>query len=421
MPDSRERVYYGWYVVGGASLALFLSYGIIYAFGSFFTPLSQAFDANRAAISGLFAISVAVPNLLGVVTGPLADRLGPRPLVLVGGILIGAGILAVSRADALWQIYAAYGLGVGVGTACVLVPVTEAVQHWFVRRRAFASGLAVAGIGAGNLILPPVAAALLRVMDWRDVFVVLGIVAAVGIVAASRLVDASPERRGLRPDGDPPDPSAGPPKPPPGMTLREALAQHHFRLLYAAILIGGFGVFVPFSQLVPDAEAHGIHPVVAAILLGLIGGGSLAGRFLTGSLADRFGRRRSLAATFAAMAIFLAGWLVADQAWSLAIFAVGFGLTYGSWAALTPALAVDYFGARHAGAIIGVLYTSIAPGAFLGSTMAGYAYDRLDSYTVPIIACAATVAVATVCTVLLPDPQPIAITAPTRAAGTVAP
>jgi MFS family permease len=94
--------------------------------------------------------------------------------------------------------------------------------------------------------------------------------------------------------------------------------------------------------------------------------------------------------------------LFADALWSLAIFAAGFGLWYGSLLVTTPSLTTDYFGARHAGAVIGVVYTALAPGCFLGPTLAGWAYDLYDSYTVPIIGSVIAMAVATACAMMLP-------------------
>jgi len=288
-----KRVFYGWYVAGGAALALFVENGIISSFGAFATPLSQHFNASRASTSGLFAVMSCLALSFGIVAGPIADQVGPRLLVLTGGLLIGSGLLVASRAEAFWQVYGAYAVGVGVGAACIVVPATEAVEHWFVRRRALASGLAASGVGAGTLVMPPLAAALLRDASWRSVFLLFGILAAVGIVVAARLITSSPMARGLRPDGDE-EAAAESYDPEAGMTLWEALATRRFRLLWAALLIGGFGSFVPFAHLIPDAESHGMHPVVASGMLSLIGVGGLLSRVLVGVTADRIGRRRSL-------------------------------------------------------------------------------------------------------------------------------
>ena len=107
---------------------------------------------------------------LGIVNGPLADRFGARRLAVAGMILTGLGQAAASAARNLLEVYAAYGFGVGLGVGCAYVPAIGAVQRWFVRRRGFASGLAVSGIGIGTLLMPPLASQLIELLGWRDAY-----------------------------------------------------------------------------------------------------------------------------------------------------------------------------------------------------------------------------------------------------------
>ena len=107
---------------------------------------------------------------LGIVSGPLADRFGARRLAVAGMILTGLGLAAASAARNLLEVYAAYGFGVGLGVGCAYVPAIGAVQRWFVRRRGFASGLAVSGIGVGTLLMPPLASQLIELLGWRDAY-----------------------------------------------------------------------------------------------------------------------------------------------------------------------------------------------------------------------------------------------------------
>ncbi len=167
-----------------------------------------------------------------------------------------------------------------------------------------------------------------------------------------------------------------------------------FASLYAACLVCSFGVFVPFVHLVPYAVDHGVAPTTAVLLLGAIGVGSTAGRFFLGGVADRFGRRASLLAMFAGMAAALVGWAAAGTAATLAAFALVFGVFYGGWVAVLPAVVMDYFGGRNVSAIIGVLYTSVAFGTLIGPAAAGFVYDAGGGYLVPIVASAATNAIA---------------------------
>jgi MFS transporter, OFA family, oxalate/formate antiporter len=151
-------------------------------------------------------------------------------------------------------------------------------------------------------------------------------------------------------------------------------------------LICSFGAFVPFVHLVPYALDHGVAQASAVLLLGVIGIGSTAGRFFLGGLADRMGRRSSLLAMFLGMGLALAIWAFATGFWTLAVFAFAYGVFYGGWVAVLPAVVMDYFGGRNVGGIIGVLYTSVAFGTLIGPSAAGFAFDLSHSYTLPIVA-----------------------------------
>jgi MFS family permease len=316
-------------------------------------------------------------------------------------VMVGLGLCAASFAQSLIQVYAAYGLGVGLGVGCAYVPAIGAVQRWFLRRRGFASGLAVSGIGVGTLAMPPLATMLIASFGWRDAYLVLGALAVVVGGGAALLIENDPRRRGLGPDGDPPRPGSQTIQAE-GMPVREAIRSRRFVLLYLACLICSFGVFVPFVHLVPYAGDHGVAASTAVLLLGVIGVGSTAGRFLLGGLADRMGRQASLLAMFAGMAVSLAIWLVSTHATSLAAFAFAYGIFYGGWVAVLPAVVMDYFGGRNVSGIIGILYTSVAFGTLIGPSAAGFAFDLTRDYTLPILASvAANVAAAVIAAAMM--------------------
>jgi MFS family permease len=189
------------------------------------------------------------------------------------------------------------------------------------------------------------------------------------------------------------------------MSLRQAITSRAFILLYLSLVVIWIGASIPFVHLVPYAEDIGLSHGTAVTIFGLVGIGSIAGRFLLGGAADRIGLRSLLAAVFAGVALMQLWWLIAASAWQLAIFAFIFGICYGGFVALYPALTVDYFGGRHASGIIGVLYTGGAAGSFLGPKLAGDAFDRFGSYTIPIAIGAACALLAVVFVIAAPEPD----------------
>ncbi len=398
-----SAIFHGWRVVAAAFAITLLGFGSAYSFSAFVDALQRDFSATRGAVSLVFSLAGFLYFGFGVVSGPLADRYGSRRMAWIGMLLVALGLALASAAQSMMQIYLAYGLGVGLGVGCAYVPVVGAVQRWFLRRRGLASGLAVSGIGVGTLLVPPLASALIDLWGWRAAYLALAAAVAVLGCAAARWVENSPQDRGLQPDGDAAPPvRAAPASAPAGVPVLAAIRSRVFLLLYLAAMAGAFGVFVPFVHLIPYALDHGIAPGRAVLLLGMVGVGSTAGRFLLGSLADRLGRRASLATMYGGMAASLALWGACGQFWTLALFALVFGAFYGGWVALMPAVVMDYFGGRHVSGIIGALYTSVAFGTLIGPVAAGHAYDLSGSYLLPIVASAAGNALAAAITALLP-------------------
>jgi MFS family permease len=319
-------------------------------------------------------------------------------------IIMTAGLALASRADALWQIYLASGLGIGIGVGFSYVPSLGAVQPWFQRRRAFASGIAIAGIGAGTLVIPPLTAWLVEGLGWRASYLVLAAGTLLVGGGGALLLDSRPQRRGLGPDGQPVAREAGP-RAVTGVDFRTAVRSRPFRLMAFAAFLTSFGIFTPFVHLAPDAIDLGATPAMAAALLGVIGAGSILGRFVIGSAADRLGRRRALIAVVAAQAVLLLFWALADRYWMLVLFAGAFGVSYGGYVALVPTLCADFFGARAIGAVMGAVFSGVSIGCLLGPPIAGFAFDATGSYAGPVGGCALLTALAAAACIRLPDPD----------------
>ncbi len=375
-------VFYGWFVVAAAFAVTFVGFGCVYSFTAFIDSLQRDFGASRGSVSVVFSLAGFLYFGLGSVSGPLADRVGSRRLAVAGMLLVGFGLAAVAAAHSLAQVYAVYGLAVGLGVGLSYVPAMGAVQRWFARRRALASGLASSGIGAGTLAVPPLASLLVAHLGWRPAYVVLGVIAAIIGGGFALMLENDPRERGLAPDGDPLGNTTAQRK---GASLRDAIRSRQFLALYGACLACSFGAFVPFVHLSPYAADYGIAHSSAVLLVSALGFGSTIGRFLLGGLADRLGHDRSLIATYLVMALALVIWLVSTTFWPLAIFGFIFGSAYGGWVALQPAVVMDHFGGRNVSGVIGLLYTSAGVGTLLGPSAAGFAFDLSGSYMLPIL------------------------------------
>ena len=381
--DKQNTNRYGWVVVAAAFTLMMVGFGAAYSFAAFFGALEKEFGASRGDIALVFSMGASLWFLSGAPAGVLADRYGVRGVALAGVACLAAALWVASRAQSLGVLYATYSIGLGLGVGLTYVPSIGAVQPWFRENRAFASGLAVAGIGAGNIAGPLLAEWWISLFGWRGAYVALAVFVAVlgGLTTA---VIRQKDRH-------------APSRPLEGVPLRAAVRTAPFALLFASLTFSCIGLFVPMVHLGPFAVDAGYSAAQGVALVSLIGVGSLAGRFTIGAPADRLGRLPSLAAMYAGLATMFLVWWLASAYWVLALFALVFGACYGAYVALLPTIVMDLYGARSLSSIIGCLYTGCGIGTLLGPWLAGAAFDAFGSYQLPMLAGAAFSLAAAAC------------------------
>lgn len=357
-----------WVMVWATFVCLAVIFGVSYSFAAFFESFAKEFSAQRADVSWIFGICGLIYFVLGALGGLLADRFGPRLVCMAGMGLIALGLYVTSLAQSLDTIYLSYGLLVGLGIAFVYTPSIASVQPWFTQRRGLASGIASSGVGAGTLLLPVVVSVLLTHMPWREALQILSLGVLCLGVSAAFLLERAPVQSGLAKGALP------------GLTLKEAVRSPSFQWLYMGALLGAPVMFIPFAHISAAARDAGVPEAQAVGLVGLIGIGSLVGRFAIGWLADRLGRVKTLMLMQALMGLSYLVWAGAHDRWQFALFAIWFGLSYGSIVSLLPAICMDLFGGKAVSAIIGTLYTGAALGNLLGPVVAGKVFDITQSY-----------------------------------------
>jgi MFS family permease len=360
---------YAWVVVWATFVCLALIFGVSYSFAAFFESFAVEFSAQRADVSWIFGLSGFVYFVMGAGGGMLADRFGPRIVCSAGMALIALGLLATSWASSLLTVYVSYGLLVGLGIALVYTPSIASVQPWFTTRRGLAGGIASSGVGAGTLLVPVLVAMAIGPMPWREAMQVLALgVLVLGVLAAALLRRA------------PAAPSSGSGGSASGLSLRETLRSPTFRWLYLATVLASPVMFIPFAHVSASARDLGLGEAFAVGLVGLIGVGSLVGRFAIGLLADRLGRAQTLVLMQLSMGASYVLWGAAGGQGLLVVFALWFGLSYGSIVSLLPAICMDYFGGKSVASVVGTLYSGAAFGNLLGPVLAGAVFDHSGHY-----------------------------------------
>jgi sugar phosphate permease len=389
MANKIRQTFWGWYVVLGAFLVLCLSYGVRYSFGVFVHPMFKEYGWPMSVISISASVNILTYSISGIFCGRLADRIAPKWMMTIGSILTAIGFYILIHAETPLGLYLSYGIVCGVGHACLgMVVCAAAIGKWFSRQRGFALGLASMGIGVGTMVMGPAAGYIVSAYDWRTGFVFFGAVnLALGILISQVLMGkTTPEASGLLPDGEPSVPEGPGPEAVPEnrarSSLRPVLTDCRFWLLAICNSLATATLMMTFVHQVAFAVGNHIGEFEAAAALGIVGFASSVGKVFFGWLCDRLPDAKYAAALgFFLMAIGM--WLLigADTALVLYLFAVIFGIGYGSMAPVMPYLTADRFGRQVLGAAYGMLIFFVAGfGGSIGPVVGGLIYDRTGSY-----------------------------------------
>lgn len=401
--QNRKRgVFYGYIIVIVSFLIFIVAYGAQYSFGIFFKPLIEEFGWSRASTSGAYSLNMLMQAVFGIFAGRLTDKFGPRVVVTAIGIISGLGYILMFQAHSLWQVYLFYGVLASSLVASVFIATLSTVARWFFKRRGLMSGILVAGVGVGTMIVPPLAQQLINLYDWRTSYVIFGVVVLLVTVICAQFLRHSPEKMGLLPYGSSPVITAAEPGVEVGgMSLREAVRKRSFWLFTLTFLLHNFCLMTVMVHIVPFATDIGIAAGVAAGIISVIGGVSVLSKIGFGWFSDRVGVKRVIVIAFILLLASFLWILLAGELWMLLLFAFVFSLGYGAYVVMESPVIAELFGLKAHGAILGLSSLLASIGCAVGPIAAGGIFDATGSYHWAWVLCAVLIVMALVCTWLL--------------------
>ncbi|WP_428492308.1 MFS transporter [Rhodopila sp.] len=371
-PFSNARL---WLLLAAAFGTFSIGAGFMYAYTVFLVTFIQAFGWSRAEVSIAYAVSQIVSGISSPLVGWLVDRLGPGRLILIGGSLLTAGLLANSWATQLWHIVVLYGVVMTLGANCLgLVVFVPLLSRYFVRNRGMAVSVVQSANGFARAFSAPAATLMISDLGWRGAYLWQGVFMAVLVLPLASLfrgVGRVGRRQGAT-DAD-------------GWTVRQAVRTPHFWLLFSVYLFTGLGSFLVALHQLAFAVNVGFNQLYAAEVLGTGAFLSLPGVIVTGTLSDYVGREVSAVVTYGVSILgVIFGLLITspDQHLLLWLHACFFGLTWGARGPAITAKTADLFPGPNLGAILGVITIGTGLGAAGGSWLAGYVFDTTGSYRV---------------------------------------
>lgn len=384
-----RKPHYAWIVLGVTFVCLLISAATRATPSILIVPLENEFGWSRTTISMAISLNILLYGLIGPFAAGFINRYGPRRVMAASAILIGLGTLATITIKHPWQLFALWGVLVGVGTGIIAIVLgATVVQRWFYAHRGLALGMLTASAATGQLVFLPFLAKLVVDHGWRSSVITMAVLALLMAPVALLLMRDRPHDKGLLPLGQPE-----------GMAVSTAAFQNPFVAAISAlvsasrsrqfwILAGSFFICgastngLIGTHLVPACMDHGMPEVQAASLLAVMGIFDLIGTTGSGWLSDRFDNRILLFAYYGLRGLSLLylpfGFI--SEGHGLSIFAVFYGLDWIATVPPTVALARQAFGAENTGLVFGWIMAAHQIGAALAASVAGLIRTHEGSY-----------------------------------------
>jgi len=413
------RFYYGWVIVGVALVSMAFWFGIRTAFSVFYVALLEDFPWGRGEAAGVQSLTLITYTIMAPLVGWLIDRFGPRRIMVPGIVLLALGLILCSSIKTLLQFYLLYGVLVGIGITCTaILPYSAILAHWFEKRKGVASGLALSGMGLGVFVLVPLSQYFISLWGWRLAFAALGVLVLIFLLPLNALfLRHRPEQLGLSPDGARgPGPSKGPRLEvidrawsETDWTLRNASRTGKFWALMIFPFCVAIPIFIVIVHGVRFLVDQGIDKMTAAFVLALVGIVSSVFRILWGWLSDSIGRENTYTLGVICMCVGLCSLILLEilgERRFVYPFIVFFSAGWGATTPMFVSVSADLFRGKGFGLIFGTVEGVIGIGCALGAWVAGFIFDKTQSYQMAFVL-ATTLSIASCLFIWLAAPRKV--------------
>jgi OFA family oxalate/formate antiporter-like MFS transporter len=398
----------GW-TVTFAGTGINLALGVLYTWSVISKGVPDAWNWSETDKSLPYAIACLVFSLVMVPAGLLQDKIGPRIVATIGGILVGTGMILASRTTSPMGYILGFGILAGAGIGCGYASATPPAVKWFpAARTGLITGLVVSGFGLASVYAAPLAKWMTTSYGLPTMVLTFGIGFLVVVVGLAQLL--TPPPKGYVPPGSPPVKPGSEHVKKEDFTPGEMLKTWQFYALWFMYACGagaGLMIISKLAKIALDQAGLSLGFVLVAVLA--IGNG--AGRIIAGTLSDKTGRKAMLFLCFAAQAgliILLSltreGSFLAKPG-VLAVLAALIGANYGANLAIFPSITKDYYGLKNFGVNYGLVFTSWGLGGFMLALLAGKVYDQTQAFTFAYYCSAGLLVTAALITILVRTPR----------------
>ena len=387
-----RRFFVGWAMLGVAGLAMFVSGpGQSHTFSVFVGPIGDELGLSGTEMTLAYGTATLGAALCLPLMGRYLDRVGPRRMLAIVAVLLGAACLAFGSAGGIIWLTLGFAALRFLGQGSLMLGSANLVAQWFQRRRGFALSLMTLGFSASMAVHPALGEWLIDLVGWRQAWLWLGVATWVLLVPPLLMIVVNrPEDIGLRPDGAAPaavlpDAEKGADAKAPddeerSLTLRLALRTPAFYIISTGLFWLSMLVTALHFHQVEIFGAHGLSPQLAARSFTISAVVMVVAVPLIGRMLDRYRTEWMFAG---ALLVMVASLVAATQVRDLGtavVYAIIFGVNNAATITVFSFVWPRYYGRKHLGSIQGTGQMIAVVGASVGPLPLGIAYDLYGTY-----------------------------------------
>ncbi|HLH06279.1 MAG TPA: OFA family MFS transporter [Terriglobales bacterium] len=353
------------WTIAVAAVVMQICLGAVYGWSVFVKPLVGTNHWPLTQVSLTFTLSVAFLGVGTVIGGLWMDRVGPRKVATVAGVLYGVGYLVAAWAassHSLPLLYAGYGVIAGIGMGMGYITPIATIAKWFPDRRGLMTGIAVCGYGAGALVMSPIAAREIVAYGIPVTFASLGVAYFILVVASAQFYVNPPA--GWTLPGWKPTSAVARAATTIDFTVSQAMRTWQFWLLWIMLFLNVSAGIMIISQASPMAQQiAGLSTLAAAGVVGLISIFNALGRVFWAWVSDYIGRAMTYFLLYAIQVVVFFFLVTAHSASTFSVCVALVGLCYGGGFGVMPSFTADFFGPKFMGGIYGWILLAWGAGA----------------------------------------------------------
>jgi len=412
--DGQTVKNHGWRVAF-AGMGINLALGVLYTWSVISKGIPEAWNWSEADKSWPYSVACLVFCLIMVPAGRMQDKISPRLVATLGGILVGVGMVAASMTTTPMGFIIGFGIFAGAGIGFGYASATPPAVKWFPpAKTGLVAGVVVSGFGLASVYAAPLAKYLTVTYGLQKMMLILGIAFLVVVIGLAQLVAPPSAPIQFEKKEEPAEGTAAQSAPAPqkdgNFSSREMLSTVQFYMIWFMYACGAGAGLMVIAKLATIAKVQaGIN--LGFILVAVLAIGNGGGRIIAGIASDKIGRKTTMFICFVLQAVLV---MLLSKANSGSIFAaVPFlalisaliGANYGANLSLFPSITKDFYGLKNFGMNYGLVFTAWGVGGFMLALLAGKMYVKYESFAIAYYGASILLVLAAVMTLLVKPPH----------------